>query len=482
MNETLYWYDLETFGRNPAVDKVSQFAGIRTDKDFNIIGEPLVLYCKITPDYLPDPVACYITGITPQKTIEEGLTEYEFIKRIDREFSTPGTCVVGFNSINFDDEFIRNLYYRNFKDPYLREWSRGNTRWDIINLLRGVHDFRPDGINWIKDETGKASFKLEKLTDANGISHLNAHDALSDVEATIEMAKKVYKANPKFFSYFYSLRKKDGVKKYIDINGRKPFYYTSPIYRTEKGSTTMMVPLAVDPINKNAIISFNLMNDPEDLIKLDDKELKRRVFLSADTLNPGEKRVELRQVHINKSPMIAPLGTLTPQRSMELGIDTKRCLDNLERIKAVPLLTQKVIKVFEKDAGDSGINDPDFQIYSGGFFKDEDKAKFAIIHNSRKEDQLDLNLNFEDRRLNEMHWRFVCRNYPETLNQKELDKWKSFCAGRTLYPLHKDGWDFKRLEKKLSSVIESKESTNREKVITRDLIEYIEVLKGKLLK
>lgn len=478
---TLYWYDLETFGRNPAWDKVAQFAGIRTDENFNIIGEPLVLYCKITPDYLPDPEACYITGITPQKTIESGLTEYDFIKRIDQEFSTPGTCVVGFNSINFDDEFIRNLYYRNFKDPYIREWSRGNSRWDIINLLRGVKDFRPEGINWVNDINGKATFKLELLTKANGIDHLNAHDALSDVEATIAMAKLVHETNPRFFNFFFGLRKKEGVKKYIDINGRKPFYHTSPMYRSEKGSTTMLCPLAVDQTNKNAIICFDLRNDPEDLLNLDETEIKRRVFSSADSLNPGEKRIELRQVHINKSPMIAPLGTLTPERSLELGIDSQKCLENLEKIKKFPLLTQKVIKVFAKDDNKPVNSDPDFQIYSGGFFKDEDKAKFAIIHNLRKEDLLNQNVSYEDPRVSQMLWRFVCRNYPETLGKEDLDKWKSFCAGRTLYPPITEAFDFKKIEGKLHNTLESKETDNRTKVITREILEYVNVLKAKIL-
>lgn len=478
---TLYWYDLETFGRNPAWDKVSQFAGIRTDENFNIIDDPLVLYCKITPDYLPDPTACFITGITPQKTIESGISEYEFIKRIDQEFQKPGTCVVGFNSINFDDEFIRNLYYRNFKDPYLREWSRGNTRWDIINLLRGVHDFRPEGINWVKDESGKATFKLELLTKANGINHINAHDALSDVEATISMAKLVQKTNPKFFNYFYSLRKKDGVKKYIDINNRKPFYHTSPMYRSDKGSTTMLCPLAVDPVNKNSIICYDLRYNPSDLISLGDKELKRRVFSSVDTLEPGEKRVELRQVHINKSPMIAPLGTLDEKRSIELGISSKECLKNLEKIKEQPLLTQKVIKVFTKDDSFSGIKDPDFQIYTGGFFKDEDKARFALIHNSRKEDLLTQKINFEDSRLPQMLWRFVCRNFPETLSKEELNKWRSFCAGRTLYPPVSEGFDFKGIHKKLNNTLESKETSNREKVISREILDYVRVLEDKIL-
>ncbi|OQY40548.1 MAG: exodeoxyribonuclease I [Spirochaetaceae bacterium 4572_7] len=480
MEETLYWYDLETFGRNPAWDRVSQFAGIRTDQNFNIIGEPLVLYCKITPDYIPDPGACYITGITPQKTIELGLNEDEFIKRIDKEFSVPGTCVVGFNSINFDDEFIRNLYYRNFKDPYLREWNKGNSRWDIINLIRGVHDFRPDGINWLRDSDNRPVFKLEELTKANGISHENAHDALSDVEATIAMARKVHEAQPKFFAFYYTLKKKERVKKYIDIHKRTPFYHTSPMFTSEKGCTTMLCPLAVDPINKNAIICFDLRYSPKELIELDVSEIKNRVFTPQNRLQPGINRINLKSVHLNKSPMVSPLGTLTAERSMELGIDTTLCFKHLDMIKDMPLLTQKVVKIYE-DKLMTSIQDPDMQIYSGGFFRDEDKAKFTLIHNTRKEDLFNLNLTFTDSRVSEMLWRFVCRNYPEVLPTKELERWKSFCASRTLYPPVKDGLDFKTVLEQLDQTMNSKEVSNRDKIIAKDLIDYILVLKSRVL-
>lgn len=475
MTETLYWYDLETFGRNPAWDKVAQFAGIRTNQKFEIIGEPLVLYCKITPDYLPDPTACYITGITPQKTLEAGISEYEFIKRIDKEFSVPGTCVVGYNSIKFDDEFIRNLYYRNFKDPYMREWSRGNTRWDIINLVRGVHDFRPEGLNWIKGSDGKPVFKLEELSRANNIIHDNAHDALSDVEATIGISKKIYESQPKFFSFFFSLRKKEGVKKYIDIYNRKPFYHTSGMFTSEKGCTTMLCPLAVDPVNKNSIICYDLKYNPIDLIKLGVDDIKNRVFTISDN------RIHLKCVHINKSPMIAPLGTLTEPASERLGIDTSQCMEYLEMLKKESNLTQKVIKVYTSDNNILDIKDPDFQIYSGGFFRDEDKAKFTLIHNTREEDLLGLNLNFEDARIPEMLWRFVCRNSPEVLPQKELDKWKSFCAGRTLYPPISDAMDINSIITKLNTTMENKEVSNSDKVIAKELFDYIEVLKRKIL-
>ena len=184
---TILWHDYETWGVSPKFDKPSQFAGIRTDLDLNIIGEPEMFYCQPPQDYLPQPEACLVTGITPQKALREGLTEAEFAERIHSLFSQPNTCVAGYNSIRFDDEVTRYLLYRNFYDPYAREWQNGNSRWDIIDMIRACYALRPEGIEWPtveRDGQQVVSFRLELLTKANGIEHEAAHDAMSDVYAT----------------------------------------------------------------------------------------------------------------------------------------------------------------------------------------------------------------------------------------------------------------------------------------------------------
>jgi len=193
---TLYWHDYETFGIDPKRDRPVQFAGIRTDEALNIIGAPLVIYCQPANDFLPSPQACMITGISPQLALKEGVNEAEFISRIHAEFARPGTCTVGYNNIRFDDEFTRYTLYRNFYDPYAREWQNGNSRWDIIDLLRVTRALRPAGINWPERDDGQSSFRLEELSKANNIAHDAAHDALSDVLATIEVARLIKARQP----------------------------------------------------------------------------------------------------------------------------------------------------------------------------------------------------------------------------------------------------------------------------------------------
>lgn len=107
MSTTLYWHDYETSGTDPRRDRPMQFAGLRTDEDLNVVGEPLSLYCRLADDVLPQPDACLVTGLTPARVNREGVAEAEFIGRIVAELGRPGTCGVGYNSLRFDDEVTR---------------------------------------------------------------------------------------------------------------------------------------------------------------------------------------------------------------------------------------------------------------------------------------------------------------------------------------------------------------------------------------
>ena len=111
------WYDYETFGLDPRWDRVAQFAAIRTDLELQQIEEPIMWYCRPADDYLPEPQACLLTGITPQQALAKGLPEVEFMRRINAAMCQPETCVVGYNNLRFDDEFTRYGLYRNLLDP-----------------------------------------------------------------------------------------------------------------------------------------------------------------------------------------------------------------------------------------------------------------------------------------------------------------------------------------------------------------------------
>ncbi|MDA3938597.1 MAG: exodeoxyribonuclease I [Spirochaetia bacterium] len=481
MAQTLYWYDLETFGLNSQLDRVAQFAGIRTNDNFEIIGEPLVIYNKITPDYVPDPKACLVTGITPQKTLEEGLPEREFISKIDEEFTVPGTCVVGYNNLNFDDEFIRNMYYRNFYDPYSREWMNGNTRWDIIDLVRAAHDLRPDGINWLRNKENKPVFRLDKLTLANKIEHADAHDALADVYATIEMAKLIYEKQAKLLRYIFSHKTKDSLRQLINLQTREPLVYTSSVFTSVKGCTSIVAPIAGDPGNSNVLYFFDLRYDPEELLTLSESEIRRRMFTPKKEL-PKNENLHIVKIQINKCPVLSPVSTIDDKTAERLGLNLNMCREHSTKLNSDPLLTQRFIKIFSTNKYGTLDNDPDLQIYSGGFFKDKDKASFEIIKSTPADKLLNLNLIFQDTRIQELFWRYKCRNYPEHVDKETINKWKSFCAGRLLLPPGKQINDYHFFRRKIEENLKDNEIDSSQKVILKALDEYGEIIRKEVLE
>lgn len=428
---TLYWHDYETFGTDAQRDRPVQFAGVRTDEELNIIGEPLNIFARPAQDTLPQPMSTLITGITPQQALEKGLPESEFIARILAELAHPGTCGVGYNSIRFDDEVTRNTLYRNLYDPYGREWQNGNSRWDIIDMVRACRDLRPEGIVWpVKEENGRTSFKLEELTQANGIGHDQAHDALSDVYATIALARLIREKQPRLYEFCYRLRRKQEVSKYIDLREMTPILHTSGMYGSDHGNTRLVVPLAPHPVNKNSVIVFDLSQDPSMLLELGHKKLRERLYTRTEDLPEGVERPALKQILLNKCPVIAPLNTLDGAAAKRLQIDLVQCQQNRHTLLASRKTVQaKIAKIFEPQPLE-GITDPDLMIYSGGFFSDNDKRTMQRIHEVEPQELAAQTWVFEDQRLPELLLRYRARNYPETLSADERAQWLEHCRAR----------------------------------------------------
>ena len=476
MTNSIYWYDYETFGIDPRQDRLAQFGGIRTDEDLNIISDPLVIYCKPADDMLPDPYACLVTGITPQKALTEGLIESEFIATIHKEFSQPGTCIAGYNSIRFDDEFTRNSLYRNFFNPYTHEWQHGNSRWDLIDIVRLTRALRPDGIKWPVGDDGRPSIRLELLTKENGISHEAAHDAMSDVYATIEMAKLIREKQPRLFDYMYGLRKKNEVSKLLNLRTHEAVLHVSSMYSTERNAIAMVMPICQHPTNKNSIIVYNLSQVPDDFMEIDAEELGARLYTKASELPEGIKRVPLKDVHINKCPVIVPLKTMDAATAERLEIDIEACEANRQIIlEQIDQLTEKTRQVF----GNSDfpeVTDPDAQIYSGGFFSNTDYDRIDRIRKSSPEELSKLNLTFDDPRLPEMLFRYRARNYPESLNSEEKQRWNEYRKERFTDPAASP----RTMNRFLADIEELQNGdsvTGAELVLLEELLAYGEIVK-----
>jgi len=428
--QTFYWHDYETFGTDPQRDRPVQFAGLRTDVDLNVIDDPLVVYCKPAPDYLPNPDSCLITGITPQFARQKGLCEAEFIGQIHQQLAQPNTCTLGYNNLRFDDEVTRNCLYRNFYDPYAREWQNGNSRWDIIDVVRAARALRPDGIQWPVNEEGKPSLRLDQLTVANGIVHEAAHDALSDVYATIGIARLVRQAQPKLYQFLMQHRVKSKVLELLQLGSFKPVVHISGKYTSAKSCLAIVLPVCKHPTNTNGIIVYDLSVDPEPLLSLSIEEIQQRLFTATDDLPEGVLRIPLKTVHINKCPVLAPVSVIKPDDAQRLAIDLALCHVNIDKIKAAAGVAEKIAAVFSGHTYSEQASDPDLAIYSGGFFSDSDRQKMAKIRASSPDQLAKSEFSFTDPRLTEMLFRYRARNYPETLSAEEQSRWNEFCKNR----------------------------------------------------
>lgn len=433
MTKTFYWHDYETWGTTPAFDKPVQFAGVRTDMELNPIGEPLMIYCKPSPDFLPDPQACLITGITPQLALEKGITEKEFVAAIYRELAQSETCGVGFNSIRFDDEVTRYALYRNFYAPYEREWKKGNSRWDIMDVMRMTRALRPDGINWPNYEDGRPCFKLEELSKANGLAHEAAHDALSDVYATIAVAKLVKTQQPKLFDYSFKLRDKRFAASLIDIENNKPLLHFSSRFPSENGNAALVLPLAYHPLNKNSVIAINLMSDLSVLLSLPIEELRKRLFTATDDLPEGVQRLALKEIHLNKSPMLLPPNMLDEPTAEKLQIDKNLCEKNWQFFYNLTSIEhQSVMKKLEALYVDNPFppaEDVEQMLYQG-FLQDSDRYLLEQIRRLDGDGLKSLKPSFLDPRLPELLFRYRARNFPSSLTETEQMKWKAYCHDR----------------------------------------------------
>ncbi|WP_414164188.1 exodeoxyribonuclease I [Superficieibacter sp. BNK-5] len=415
------FHDYETFGTSPALDRPAQFAAIRTDADFTVTGEPEVFYCKPADDYLPQPEAVMITGITPQEALAKGDNEATFARRIHDLFTVPKTCVVGYNNVRFDDEVTRNIFYRNFYDPYAWSWQHDNSRWDLLDAMRACYALRPEGINWPENDEGLPSFRLEHLTKANGIEHSNAHDAMADVYATIAMAKLLKTRQPRLFDYLYTYRGKNKLMTLIDVPQMKPLVHVSGMFGAWRGNTSLVAPLAWHPENRNAVIMVDLAEDVSVLLDLDADALRERLYTAKADLGDALP-VPVKLVHLNKCPVLAQQNTLRPEDADRLGINRQRCLDNLKILRENPQVREKVVAIFADAEPFVPSENVDTQLYNG-FFSDADRAAMKIVLETDPRNLPALDITFADKRIERLLFNYRARNFPGTLDEAEQQRW-----------------------------------------------------------
>lgn len=457
---SFFFYDLETSGVNPRTDRIMQFAGQRTDMDLNPVGEPVNILIKMTEDVLPEPEACLITGITPQKTISEGVSETEFITTFNKQINRPKTVFVGFNNVRFDDEFMRFLFFRNYNDPYEWQWKDGNSRWDLLDLSRMVRALRPEGIKWPTDSEGKPTNRLELLTSANQLDHEDAHDALSDVKATIAVAKLISKNNPKIFDYLLDMRDKKKVRQLCQPG--QPLVYTSGKYDSRYLKTTVAYPLGLHP-DKHGSLVYDLRYDPKEYLGL--KPAKLAELWQYDK-EKKKVRLPVKSLQFNRCPAVAPLGVLDGKSKKRLSIDTEEIKKNQEALsgaeeffanlsEAASMLNEKRNRQYAMIEDEASAEE---RLYEE-FISDNDRRISEKIRSSRPEAILDFRSELSDERLKSMLLLYKARNYKKSLSIDEHQTWETFRKNKLLSGGKKSR--FARFGKKLEGLAATAKSDEK---------------------
>ena len=412
IRKSFFFYDLETSGLRAREDRIMQFAGQRTTLALEPIGEPVNVLVKMTDDTLPSPGAISVTKITPQMTLADGMTEAEFCRYVTEEVFTPETVAVGYNTVRFDDEFMRACLWRNFYDPYEWEWKDGRSRWDLLDVVRLTRALRPEGIEWPFREDGAPTNRLELITKLNGVKHEHAHDALSDVYATIAVARLIKEKQPKLFEYLYKMRDKREVKQLVNLDEKRLVVYASGRYASEFNKTTVVVPFA--PGRNGNVLVYDLRYN-----------LRQLAAASCLKLFPIVK-----ELCYNKCPAVAPMAVLDANDGWgRIGLSRVQVEKNLKTLMEHPEFAERMRSEYENQPEFPSAVEPEAALYDG-FLDDTDRVKVAAVRNADANKLADFHPDFHDPRLPELLLHYKGRNYLESLSEHEAEEYEKYRRAR----------------------------------------------------
>lgn len=441
MTPSFLFYDVETSGLNPRQARVMQFAGLRTDMEFKPIGEPLNLLIKLTPDVLPEAAAVLITGITPQQSQADGITEAEFLKLFHSRVVLPSTIFVGYNNVRFDDEFLRYLHYRNFYDAYEWQWQNKSSRWDLLDVVRMMRALRPEGLNWPVAEDGKSTNRLELITAANNLGHEKAHDALSDVKVLIDLAKLIQAKQPKLFDFLLSMRQKQAVAELVSSG--LPFIYTSGSLPSEYEKTTVVKSLSYNANRQTALI-YDLRFDPADFAGMSLEQLTDRLRYNSDRTAPQSP---MKLLNFKRNPAVAPVNVLDEPSQSRIKLDKKTWQTHANKLLEAKDLAERLIKAANlanqnyPQKHNADLKDVDSQLYDD-FFDDHDRLAQRQVLATDPHQLGTFDFDFHDQRLGYLLRLYKARNYPNDLSAEERRWWDDYCREKLL-----DGGSSSRLER-----------------------------------
>lgn len=465
-------YDYESTGLNYMYDRPVQFAGIQADGDFNVIADPVNIMCRLPQDILMNPHAAIVHGLTPQELNGCGMSEPEFASKIQNFFGTKDSVHLGYNTEGFDKHITRHLFYRCLIGAYDYEWRNGCSRWDIQTLVRGLYAVARDAFQWPTNEDGKITFKLEKVCEANDIGNDNAHDALSDCRMTLNIAKLAFEAAPEWSQFFFEHRTKQAALKLLNLDqplNKRFVVHSDFVYGKETCYVAPLVPICMSPSDASKVICVDLRGNVEELEKLSPEQITALLF-SKEALPDGVERPPISLLALNNCPLLIPASHFNEDKFTINNLDRETCHSNFKKLLKYRDLQTKLESAFaaQKERVEE---DVDGQLYFGeGFISKDDLAVIREARQQSKEALAKCTIYLQDKRMQELVFRYRARNLPETLNDSEKAKWdahvkSSLTIGR--YPISKYWDDLAVVTDNLSGVV-----SDKQKQIIHELRQY----------
>ena len=401
------FYDFETTGISPSFDQPLQFAAILVDGNFQEV-ERINLRCRLSRHIIPSPYAMLVTGLKPEQLIDSNLPSlFEFSQSLSQLIRrwTPAVWI-GYNSINFDEMFLRHLFYQNLHADLYATQSNGNTRFDIMKAMQIIWLKHPDLFTWPQNDKGDLVLRLDQLAPANGFSAHNAHDALGDVEATIYLAERIAEANPTLWQAMLNNRFRQQslehlttfkpMEMIVRYGGQVPKSIIGCYCGQVKGSNSMVGFFDLEAASPTEIYH--------------DEDALREAITNSPKI--------IRSVNLNAIPNLLELKTPSNQhlQSAQFIADHP---DLQARISA--LLAERL-----KTMGEQDVYNVEDKIYHG-FYSVSDKRLLAQFQNITWGERHQMLSQFQDQRLQELGLRLIATNVPELLTKEQLQDFENAC-------------------------------------------------------
>lgn len=472
-------FDTETTGLDHT-GQIIQIGIIRLDKGLKEI-ERNELYCMINPLNIPAVGAFKTHQIPLSKIIDEGMFEPEFARSVNDIFlKRPNTCVLGYNSIKFDDNRTRELFYRNMVDPYQREYMNGNSRYDVLKLTRALKVFKPDAIEWPYREDGEPSMKLEDIAPLNNIIQENAHDAISDVEATIGLMELIKEKEPEFFDYTMKLRNKAFVS---SVTYNKPFLMVGDGPSRDNLYTGVLLPVSSHPQNKNSTICIDVSNIEQGKVK---EVVDKILSIPTDELDDyiytrdKEKKLPIMEVRGNQLPFVFTPALLKDEGVQKrTNINYESAMDNVRELSNNPdfaSLTRHLFKAYNKEMPFP--DDVYGHIYKG-FVSNQDKKTLSRLSTDDYSEWENIGKRIGDERIPELIERAIGNIDIELLSNEGRESFESTMKTRYNDLSGKYGETLPKFWYEASEVKNSKEETKEVKFIIKELEEHVDYYASK---